>query len=615
MQLAGCPFQEITTGDFEFSVSDGGIPHPICLVAHELGSGRVHRLWEDDLRKRSAPPYPCGPDTLFVAYYSSAELGCHLALDWPLPTNVLDLYVEFRNLTNGRRPSNGDGLLGALTYFGFPAMDVEEKESMRRLALRGGPWTAQERNALLTYCESDVVALAQLLPRMEPYLDVPRAVHRGRFMRAAARIEHIGVPLDTETLGRLQRDRDAIQAHLIGAVDEQYGIFEGKSFRSDRFAAWLARNAIPWPYSAGGRLALDDETFREMSRRYPLVKPLRELRATLAQLRLLELPVGPDGRNRVLLSAFRSRTGRNQPSNSRFIFGTPSWLRRLIRPPEGFGVAYLDWAQQEFGIAAALSGDTTMLSAYNSGDPYLAFAQQAGAAPHHATKESHGVIREQFKACALGVLYGMGVSSLARQINQPEAWARQLLALHQATYWTFWQWSDRLVDYAMIHSRVHTVFGWTLHVIANANVRTIRNFPMQATGAEMLRLACCLATERGIRVCAPVHDAILIEAPLDELDAAVATARRAMDEASRVVLDGFTLRTECTAARFPKRFDEPRGRAMWDRVMGIIQRLDAEQPARGGPPDRPSRGLEPGPPVDTRSISSLSTKEGCHERS
>jgi DNA polymerase-1 len=41
---------------------------------------------------------------------------------------------------------------------------------------------------------------------------------------------------------------------------------------------------------------------------------------------------------------------------------------------------------------------------------------------------------------------------------------------------------------------------------------------MQGNGSEMLRLACCLATEAGIRVCAPVHDAILIEAPLEELD-------------------------------------------------------------------------------------------------
>src|SRR5258707_14438989 len=102
--------------------------------------------------------------------------------------------------------------------------------------------------------------------------------------------------------------------------------------------------------------------------------------------------VGADGRNRCLLSPFRSRTGRNQPSNTRFIFGPGSWMRGLIVPEPGWGVAYLDWEQQEFGIAAYLSGDPNMIAAYESGDPYLAFAKMAGAVPEWATKESHGEI-------------------------------------------------------------------------------------------------------------------------------------------------------------------------------------------------------------------------------
>ena len=56
---------------------------------------------------------------------------------------------------------------------------------------------------------------------------------------------------------------------------------------------------------------------------------------------------------------------------------------------------------------------------------------------------------------------------------------------------------------------------------------------MQANGAEMLRLACCLATERGIEVCAPVHDAILICAPLDRIEADVVAAQAAMGEAAQ----------------------------------------------------------------------------------
>ena len=66
---------------------------------------------------------------------------------------------------------------------------------------------------------------------------------------------------------------------------------------------------------------------------------------------------------------------------------------------------------------------------------------------------------------------------------------------------------------------------------AQENDRSLRNFPMQGNGAEMLRLACCPATERGIEVCAPVHDAVLICAPLDRLDTDVARMKDAMREA------------------------------------------------------------------------------------
>ena len=91
---------------------------------------------------------------------------------------------------------------------------------------------------------------------------------------------------------------------------------------------------------------------------------------------------------------------------------------------------------------------------------------------------------------------------------------------------------------------------------------------MQANGAEMLRLACCLATERGVWVIAPVHDAVLIEAPEAELEDAVATARAAMAEASRIVLGGFELATEVKVITWPGRYSDPRGEVMWQRVHG-----------------------------------------------
>ena len=84
-------FREIWLVDFEFSAPPGERPTVVFLVARELDSGHTLRVWQDELAGLSEPPYDCGPESLVVAYYASAEMGCHLALGWRLPENLLDL--------------------------------------------------------------------------------------------------------------------------------------------------------------------------------------------------------------------------------------------------------------------------------------------------------------------------------------------------------------------------------------------------------------------------------------------------------------------------------------------------------------------------------------------
>jgi hypothetical protein len=515
-------------------------------------------------------PFPHDDGALWVAFYACAEMDCFSSLGWRLPKHVLDLYVEFRWLTNGRHLPHGQGLIGALAYFGLPTAWGEQKDSMRDLVLTGGPWSRAEKTAILDYCESDVVALAALFEAMQGEVDWPRALLRGRYMKAVSRIQMNGTPIDLATLRLLQAHWHAIQDQLISKVDRDYDVYDGRTFKVIQWGQYLAANNIAWPRIDSGKLNLSDETFRQMARTHPQVAPIHELRSTLSTMRQINLQVGDDGRNRCLLSPFASRTGRNQPSNAKFIFGPSVWLRTLIQPSPGFGLAYVDWSQQEFGIAAALSGDLAMQQAYCSGDPYLAFAIQAGAVPKTATKKTHSSEREQFKACVLAVQYGMGELGLAERINQPVARARQLLELHRQAYRQFWKWSDSAVDEALLGGRLWAVFGWQIQVRDEINPRSLRNFPMQANGAEMLRIACILLTEAGIRVCAPVHDALLIEAPLDELDEAIGTTQSLMREASRAVLDGFALNSDVNVIRHPERYSDKRGVVMWETVMSLI---------------------------------------------
>jgi hypothetical protein len=493
-----------------------------------------------------------------------------------MPERVLDLHAEFRVATNGLDPYCGNGLVGMLAWYGLDVMEGAEKESMRRLAMRGGPWSEYERQALLAYNERGVIALAKLLRAMLPELDLPRAVLRGRYMRAVALMEWAGVPIDVEALFLLRNRWESIQDRLIQSVDSRFGVFDGRTFVAERWADWLARSGIPWPRHPSGALMLDDGTFRELARSHRDVALMRELRHSLSQLRLEDLAIGADGRNRTLLSPFGASTGRNTPSNSRFIFGSSTWLRGLIKLEPGMALAYVDWSQQEFGVAAALSGDEAMMEAYRSGDPYLAFGKQAGRIPPDGTKGTHGAERELFKACVLGVQYGMGPEALARRIGKPTAYGQDLLQLHHETYSTFWRWSDGAESRAMQLGRLQTVFGWNLNVRADPNPRSLRNFPCQANGAEMLRLACCLATEQGISVVAPVHDAVMVEGPADSIDEIVAKTQESMAEASAVILDGFRFRSDARIVRWPDRYMDDRGREFRGRVMRLLAELEPD---------------------------------------
>jgi hypothetical protein len=565
------PYREVWLVDTEFLTPPGERPAPICLCAREFRSGRCLRLWLwDDPPARREPPFPTGPDVLFVAYYSSAELGVFLSLGWPVPLRVLDLYAEFRLLTSGRPSPCGNDLIGALVAFGRPSMDALHKEDMRRLAMRGGPFDPWERRELLDYCMQDVEALNELLPAMLPHIDLPRALLRGRYTTAVARMEAVGIPLDPEQLAALRNNWESLQDRLIARIDADFGFYDGQHFDAAAFERWLAERGIPWPRLKRGGLALSEDVFEEQALTYPILRPLHELRVSLAQLREWKLAVSADGRNRCLLAPFGARTGRNTPSTTAFIFGLSSWLRSLIRPAEGTALAYVDWEQQEFGIGAALSNDRAMLEAYRSGDPYLAFAMQARAVPPDATKHSHKAERDLFKLCALGVQYGMQAESLARRMGRPTADGRELLRLHRRTYPAYWRWSDAVQDFAMLYGYLETAFGWRVHVGPDANPRSLRNFPLQANGAEMLRLACCLATERGVRVCAPVHDALLVEGTAQTIGEVVAETERAMREASELVLPGFLLRTEAMIVRWPDRYVDERGRRLWETVQELL---------------------------------------------
>lgn len=151
-------YDHIRLVDFEYHEPDGNLPEIRCMVAREFFSGETYRYWADELAKLKQPPFDIGERSLFVAYFAPAELKCFQQLGWPMPKRILDLFVEFRAAHNGCRVPHGYSLLGALLYYGLPAMLAEEKQGLRELAMadrRSHSYSPAERKSLIEYCEAD----------------------------------------------------------------------------------------------------------------------------------------------------------------------------------------------------------------------------------------------------------------------------------------------------------------------------------------------------------------------------------------------------------------------------------------------------------------------------
>jgi DNA polymerase I-like protein with 3'-5' exonuclease and polymerase domains len=308
----------------------------------------------------------------------------------------------------------------------------------------------------------------------------------------------------------------------------------------------------------------------------PGIEGLHALRDCIGFIAKARLPLGADGRNRPSLFPFGTATGRNAHSKSPY--NAHAAVRSFITfSPDKIGV-YLDWRTQEVGIAAARSGDHALMEAYRSGDVYHALARTCGFTDERDParwKTNEPEMRQRMKPLQLAINYGMGVPSLARGLNRHPLIASGIIELHRRTYPQFWQWRENIVMMAMLERRIESIFGWPLRITTSPNKRTLYNFPMQADGAEMLRLAAWRLCEAGIVPCMLIHDGILFElGSRDEIEA----AKEIMRAAGRDVCGGFEIGVDIDqmlvgGARYQDK--RPMAKKMWATIMSALEAVRA----------------------------------------
>jgi DNA polymerase I len=330
--------------DFEYRESANHLPIPVCMFAYEQHTGATIELWRDQLLQRRRAPFDTGPNSLMVAYAASAELSCFLALGWPFPRNTLDLYTETIAAINGNTDvwsqTKRPGLLDALELHGLTGMSSAEKKDMREVILNHSEYSDQQRTDIQDYNRTDVKATLALIGVMAQAIDLPRALLRGRYMGAVARMEQTGIPIDQAALNRLLENWDWIKRFYIER-DDEFHLYEDLSFREWRLQKLIEGRGWDWPLTERGHLDLKQKTLGTQAKRYPELRRTARLRELIAELRIRALAntVGVDGHSRCPLLPFWTKTGRNQPSGRDKIFlpALPAWVHGLIKPQPGWG--------------------------------------------------------------------------------------------------------------------------------------------------------------------------------------------------------------------------------------------------------------------------------------
>jgi DNA polymerase I-like protein with 3'-5' exonuclease and polymerase domains len=254
-------------------------------------------------------------------------------------------------------------------------------------------------------------------------------------------------------------------------------------------------------------------------------------------------------------------------------------LRFLIKPSPGQALAYIDWSGMEFQIAAALSDCKPMMELYATGSPYLGFAKRFDEAPVDATKKTHGHIHERFKVGLLGAQYQMQYQTLAQRLGVFAVAACEMLNQHHGLFAQYWAWTEDWIARALDSGVMWTPLRWECRTgITELNARSIGNWPTQATGADILRIATVWMHRRGVKLLGTVHDAVLIEAPINLIEADVALAEEIMMRVSRIVLGrGKELRTSADIVRYPNSYFDKRGEKIWNDVMELLAQYRARR--------------------------------------
>jgi DNA polymerase-1 len=378
----------------------------------------------------------------------------------------------------------------------------------------------------------------------------------------------IELPLIT-VLARMEADGIGVDLAALGVLDEEFGA-EISRLEDEIYAAVGHQFTIGSPKQLGDILfeelklpkgkrtktgySTDASVLEELVTVHPVVQPILDwriytkLRSTYVEA--LPTLIADDGRLHTTFHQAVAATGRlssSDPNLQNIPIRTP--LGRRIRrafvagSPETTLVA-ADYSQIELRIIAHVAGDANLKSAFErKADIHR---ETAATVLHKAPEDVTADERSMAKMVNFGLAYGMSDFGLSTRAGISRQEAQEFINAYFAAYSGISYYMLHIKETARRQGYVTTLLGRKrqipeLHAanaaLRGAGERMAINMPIQGTAADIVKIAMIRLAERlreggfKTRMLLQVHDELLLEAPLDEVDRLVPVLRETMETA------------------------------------------------------------------------------------
>ena len=357
-------------------------------------------------------------------------------------------------------------------------------------------------------------------------------------------MERNGVQIDRAELARQSAELGAelmkLEQEAYAAAGQPFNLNSPKQLQEILFD----KMGIPTKglkKTAKGGISTNEAVLEQLAPDYPLPKIILQNRS-LAKLKstytdkLPEMISPKDGRVHTTYAQAVAITGRlasNNPNLQNIPIRTAEGrrVRRAFTAPQGSVIVSADYSQIELRIMAHLSGDKTLIAAFQNGEDVhrRTAAEVFGIAPENVSPEQ----RRYAKTINFGLIYGMGQYGLAKSLGIDNLSAKTFIDRYFARYPGVAEYMQRTKEQAAAQGFVETLFGRRLYLpdIRNKNAnaragaeRAAINAPMQGTASDLIKRA-MIDVSRWLsddllqsKLIMQVHDELVLEVPESELD-------------------------------------------------------------------------------------------------